>query len=194
MQHNQEYYVLPSCRSLKRILPPRDAEGSNLPPRFWTVNQPYPRWIKQGTSGGPGTYEGGNYPAWNYQPLTRRDARPRTRPNHPRERVTASVRSHDYHGKRSRPKKPEKPVLLFRGFAEILRISRCAFARWIFPSSPSRRFEKRASVSIRNVWSSIETKLINSLCLFINSFFDPYQSIWLIQNFINFLYFFFHEV
>jgi len=69
------------------------------PRDFGRSTNPYPRWIKQGTSGGPGTYEGGNYPVWDYQPLTRRGARPRTRPNHPRERVTASVRALNYHGK-----------------------------------------------------------------------------------------------
>lgn len=77
------------------------------PEIFGRLTNPYPRWIKQGTSGGPDTYEGENYPAWNYQPLTRRGARPRTRPNHPRERVTASVRAHDYHGKRAQPQAGE---------------------------------------------------------------------------------------
>lgn len=110
------------------------------PRDFGRLTNPYPRWIKQGTSGGPGTYEGGNYPAWNYQPLTRRGARPRTRPNHRRARVTASVRALDYHGTRA-AESGEKPVLLFRGFAEILRIFRRV--RSEFFHHPRRRFEDR---------------------------------------------------
>lgn len=88
-----------------RILPPRDAEGSSLPPRdFGGSANPYPRWIKQGTSGGPGAYVRG----WEDRfaritnPQREGCAQPQTgvpaRTEPSEGTKPASVRVLDYHG------------------------------------------------------------------------------------------------
>lgn len=110
---------------------------SIYPRDFGRLANPYPRWIKQGTSRGPSTY-GGGYPASNYQPLTRGMCKPELeyRPNHPREQISwrdhASVRMSDYHGKRAT--KRGRLVLLLRELAEI-RTHFSIHLCWILPAS-----------------------------------------------------------
>lgn len=109
------------------------------PRDFGRVANPYPRWIKQGTSRGPSTNEG-ECLASNYQPLTRGMRNPELeyRPNHPREQISrrdrASVRMSDYHGKRET--KRERPVLLLReGFCRNSYASFDTHLCWILSVS-----------------------------------------------------------
>lgn len=177
--------VLPSCRSLERILPPRDAEGSNLPPRFWAANQPLSAVDKTGNFGRSWHVRrrelpGLELPTPNVEGLRDPELARTIRGNALPRRLGRSIIMEN-----ARPKAGETCFTIERACRNLADLS--TRSQWIFPSFLSRRLSRETYCA--NVQSVTYEPLRNQtdrLHFFINF-------LTLVGAFL-FLYFLFYRV